>query len=270
MALGNYYVRKTTTSTAPVKRMFAKTSKKIVRKRKPVGKIFKSTNFMTLPREAIVKLNYKDVRGLSLASGASSSTLYNCMAGVPSPTVSNNPANGDKFITGFPEYSVFYQKYTPIGAKIKVTITNPNTTNLLRFVVLPRRLKETVTDDLADLDAMSYEQLISMPSAKYKTVSLGSAGFPIQSVSHYRSTKYMLDIKDIKDNEDILFSMPIELDTSISYNSGASVTNCWYYYVRVFNIGTGTSTGVELRTEMIYYMMFRNRQFIEQQVVAEI
>lgn len=271
MAAGKYYVRKTTTSTKP---MFNRPSKKVYKtnyrsnKRKPQRTAFRTNNMVTLPREAYVKMVYKDVQALTINSAASYADIYNCMSAVPNTATIGTIATGDKIVTGIPEYSAFYDEYTPTGVKIKVTITNPNATNLLRLVVLPRLCRESTGTDKTELDAMTYEQLISLPSAQTRTVSVATGGQPIQFIQMYRKTKYMLDIKDIKDNTFIKFEMPSGVDTTLM-TEGTSDIDCWYYYVRLFNIGAGTSTGIELRVEMIYYMLLRNRQFIEQLTAVE-
>lgn len=267
MALGTY---KYVTPSKPTHRYAKKTYKKSYKSKRTTKPktVFKTNSMVMLPREAYVKMVYKDVRLLTIAAGADTSLLYNCMSIAPRTATINTIATGDKLITGIPEYSVFYDNYTPTGAKIKVTITNNNSTNLLRFVVLPRLCKDSIGTDETELDAMTYEQLISMPSAQARTISLGTGGQPIQSIQMYRKTKYMLDIKDIKDNSQINFEMPVGVDTTLS-SWGSNDESCWYYYVAVFNIGAGAVTALECRVEMIYYMLLRNRQFIEQLTAVE-
>lgn len=257
-----------------VSKRYVKKAKTMPKKRskKTSKTVINTTKVVTIPREAYVKLNYKDIfLNPSIAAGAQLISVYNCMTVVPKADPSIGPVAGDKIVCGIPEWSTFYDQYTPLDVSIKLTVTNFNTANnFLSIVVLPRLVKDSLATDKIALDAMNYEQLSSMPNAKTTIIASGNNQRGQRSIYMKRSTKYMLDIKDIKDNSDINFQMPQGTNTA-NCTLGLDYDNCWYYYVRYFNRGGAVipQTTFEIRVDMMYTYFLRNRQFIEQLTSTE-
>lgn len=232
-------------------RYVKKTPKKATKKRLP----------MVLPKEKIIKSNWRGTSTLSLATGVANNGLFNCMSCAPITAAISSIAAGDDLITGIPEYSNFYGIYTPLKVKLSITVTNINATNPLRMCIIPRKTINTLSADLAILNAYTFNELMDLQGCVFRSVGSGTGGASTQKITMSRTTKFMMDVGDVRDESLFRFLMP-----NITSVSGISIGNVrqdsWFYYFRVVNEGSTTNSPIQVQYDMSYEILLRNQKFI--------
>lgn len=216
-------------------------------------------------RDTYVKFPW--LRTLQPNIGASSGQTYVFLGNslIPNPAVTTGVITaGDIWCSGVAEYSAFYNKYRVLGASIKIQITAISANNVLRAVLLPVALGgaesgggSSVATRVAELDALTYDQLAQQPFAQSKTIGLATGGNSARWFKSFRKTKYMLGIKDIRDQDNTLLQLP---DTNGSNGSIATTdSNAWFYYLRIFNSASATAQTVEVQVRLKYYTQLTGR-----------
>lgn len=247
--------------------------KKGMRKRFAKKTFVKNNNFSAalkstaLPRELFVKLKWSRITSETLPASSSFAIGYNATSVFPLSTTSGIPGVGATIVSQIPEYSLFYDNYTPLGASIKVFIINNRTTQMFyRCVLVPisTAIGGDMSSHITALASYDYNSLSSIQNAQTRVLGLGTGGNSACSFKMFRKTKDMLSIKDMRDQ----YEMKLDLPTSttggtLQINEGLS----WFYYLRVFN-SSGTASEVDLEVKMTYYYQLSNRKTITQVVTT--
>lgn len=183
-----------------------------------------------------------------------------------------NPNNvipaGEQYPGGLVEYASFYDKYTILGSSIKVflLVANSASSIVLRMVLIPiAPTPDSGTDDIAtminQLDGYTYQQLMSYPQAQHRLLMASNSGFGKSNVKAFRKTKYMFNVKDMKDDNDRFNEdMP---STAGANGRRPSENNQWGYYVRVFNDSSSNVTAVDFNVTMKLYFRLNQRRFVQ-------
>lgn len=225
-------------------------------------------------RETYVKLPWINTfSSTSLTTGTSSGRAFlgNSLVPFPASYASNSPAAGDEWVNGVSQYLAFYNLYRVLGASIKVQVVCQTSSGVTFGVALvpvttfgDGAALNTVTEKIAELDALSYDAVCMLPNAKCRLVGIGSGGNAVVHYKMFRKTKYMIGCKDIKDVEDTQCELPSAAGAGgsiICSSVGAADstgTPAWFYYVRVFNL-TGSTGSFDMQVKMKYYTQLFGR-----------
>lgn len=226
-------------------------------------------------KELYCKLKIANTEDTTVAVGSSTRRLY--LGNSPSIYPPQGalgafaaPANpipaGELLYGGFPEYASFYDKHRMLASKIRLegfVTTNAND-SFLRVVFIPIAPNPDSDNDaiqqmVNELDAYTFDQLMCYPNAKFKQAAIQTGGYARFRFSSYRKTKTMLNIQDMKDQEDLNVDMPT---TAAANSERPGETYLWGYYVRAFNT-TATAQSMKLTVSMIGYFQFNRRRYLQ-------
>lgn len=199
---------------------------------------------------------------ISASSGQTYVFLGNSL--IPNPASFVGTTSGDTWCSGVSEYASFYNLYRVLGTSIKIQITAISANNVLRAVLLPIALGDNETGAVggisarvAELDALTYDQLSQQPFAQSKTIGLATGGNSARWFKMFRKSKYMLGVKDIRDQDGSLLRLP---DTNGSNGTVAFQSpNAWFYYLRIFNSASASAQSVEVQVRLKYYVQLTGR-----------
>lgn len=219
-------------------------------------------------RETYVKLPWQDTDNLTLVAAANSSRLAflgNSLVGAPQDYTNIAPVAPTEWAAGVAEYATFYNKYRVLGASIRIQVVMHSGTDITAGVVLIPVAHggaeagvptNAVAERLAELDAMTYDQLCVQPYAKSRIIGVANSGNSTVILKMFRKTKYMISAKDIRDVEETLARLPNP------DGSGGTVIlssrSAWFYYFRLFNLSAGNLT-YDLQARMKYYANLSGR-----------
>lgn len=227
------------------------------------NKVRSSLNSTILPKELYVKLPFSDVATLSTAGGGVSRS-YNMTSIAPLDTAANI-AVGSKIVASIPEYSPFYDNYTPLGASIKIMITNNTSTTLaFRCVLVPITVSNTanISTQAALLDTYDYEDLSSIPGSITRIMGVSNSSTSAVYFKSFRKTKNMLSIKDTRDASFLKLDLPV---VTIGGTASILEDQCWFYYFKTFATGT---TNIDIYTKIKFYYMLSGRKTITQAITT--
>lgn len=216
-------------------------------------------------RETFVKLPYMKTQNVSLGATSSTSIAYlgNSLIPTPASYASASPSAGDVWCSGVQEYANFYNQYRVLGCSLKIQLVSVvGTGNIFRCVLLPIALggaetgSHTITGRIAELDALSYDNLCMQPYAQSKILGLSTGGNAACYFKMFRKSKSMLAIKDIRDDENTLVNLPDPDGSGGQMIINASDT--WFYYLRIFNQHSSTQT-IEVSAKLKYYTQLSGR-----------
>lgn len=215
-------------------------------------------------RELYVKLHLTQSRNqnITASSGFTLAILGNSL--IPLPQLYNGTiSSGDLWCAGVTEYASFYNLYRVLGSSIKLQLTQINTANVLRCVIVPVAVggPETgtsynVADKITELDSLTYDQLIQQPYVTNRILGIASGGPNTLFLKLFRKSKSMIAVKDIRDNQDTMLRLP-----DITGSNGqilCSSPNAWFYYIRIFN-AAGTATTIDYSIKVKYYVQLAGR-----------
>lgn len=217
-------------------------------------------------RDTYVKFPW--LRTLQPTINAASAQTYvwlgNSLVPQPASYSSSTPTAGDTWCSGVAEYSTFYNLYRVLGSSIKIQITAISANNVLRAVLLPIAFSgpETgtgafISNRIAELDALTYDQLAQQPFAQAKTIGLATGGNSSRFFKMFRKTKYMLGCKDIRDNEQSRVKLPDP--TGADGQICVLDVNAWFFYLRIFNSAPATQQTIEVQARLKYYAQLTGR-----------
>jgi len=225
-------------------------------------------------RETYVKLPWVNTfSSTSLTTGTSSGRAFlgNSLVPFPASYASNSPAAGDEWVSGVSQYSAFYNLYRVLGSSIKVQVICQTQSGFtFGFAIVPiatfgdGSALNSVTEKIAELDALSYDAVTMLPNAKCRMVGIGSGGNANVFYKMFRKTKAMIGCKDIKDVEDTQCELPSGAGAGGSIicasvgTADSTGTPAWFYYVRVFNL-TGSTGSFDMQVKMKYYTQLFGR-----------
>lgn len=216
-------------------------------------------------RDSYVKFPW--LRTISTApAGVSANTLVflgNSLIPNPASLSSNTPSAGDIWCSGVSEYAAFYNNYRVLGSSIKIQITSISSNNVFRVVLLPimaggaeSGAPGTIATRVAELDALTYDQLAQQPFAQSKTLGIATGSNATRFFKMFRKSKYMLGIKDIRDKENTLLNLPDP--TGSNGEITVQADDSWFYYLRVFNT-SGSAQTAEVQVRLKYYTQLTGR-----------
>lgn len=229
----------------------------------------------TYSRELYQKLRWVKLESLTAPLTSSIRRVY--LGNSPSPyppqgalTAFAVPAvaipAGEVYPGGFVENAAYYDKYNVLGSSIKIRGHVTATTGglIIRMVLIPIMpspdgATDTLENMINQLDAYTFDQLMSFPQAQYKQIICAASGHAQFMFKAFRKTKTMLQFKDIKDVPEQSADMP---DTAAAGGERPNSANQWGYYLRAFN-STPTNTTIETTTEMKLYMRYFQRRFVQ-------
>lgn len=229
----------------------------------------------TYSRELYQKLRWVKLEALTAPLTSSIRRLYLGNSASPYPpqgalTVFAAPAAdipaGEVYPGGFVENASFYDKFNIMGSSIKIFGQIPATTSgiICRVVLIPimpspDAATDTIENMVNQLDAYSFDQLMSYPQAQFRQVICASSGHAQFSFKSFRKTKTMLQFKDMKDQETQAMDMP---DTAAAAGKRPASQYQWGYYLRAFN-STGTAFNIETTVTMKLYVRYFQRRFVQ-------
>lgn len=219
---------------------------------------------LTNSKQLYVKLRWTQIQTSTIAAGSFGSNAFNCTSCAPLSLAPGIPV-GSEFYSGIPEYSDFYDNYTPLGTSISIRILNNRTIETFyRAVLVP------VSTSLGDmpthrtiLDGYDYSDLAGLPGAQTRVLGLGTGGAAMASFKMFRKTKGMIAVKDIRDNEILKQDLPV--GTSGGFCTTAENTS-WFYYLKIFNSNATQATTIETEVKLKTYFMLSGRKTITQAV----
>lgn len=180
------------------------------------------------------------------------------------------PAAGDYLPAGAAEYSNFYDQYVIYGSSITVEAINTSVTTsavnaVLRAVLLAVPVSQSSNDDWdstkTQLDAYTYEQLLSWPFAKWRMIASGNGGNNRLKFKMFRKTKSMSGIKDVRDNQ-VLFGGSLPDGILATGGSTAIIPTCGFmYYLRFYNLSSATAFDIDITVRMKLYVCMTSREF---------
>jgi len=213
-------------------------------------------------RELYVKMKYSTIKEISSASGPRYTILGNSLIPFPASYSSNTPTAGDIWVAGINQYCLQYNLYRVLGCSVSAQYVSEST-NVTRIVMVPftyggaseALASTTISDKIAELDALTYDELSSLPYAQSKLVGSNAGGPNVCYMKMFRKTKNMLGCKDLRDNEDTLLAFPNlgGLDGTIQTNSRSS----YGFYYKIF-AGASTVTS-EVQFKISYYVQLSGR-----------
>lgn len=163
------------------------------------------------------------------------------------------PQPGDTWAAGVSQYAGFYDRYRVDGSSIKINIVNRTAGAFLKCVLLSAPITTTLSQLVTDLDALSYEDLMSWQYASWKNALFSGNN---QSVwfNKFRKTKHMLSYKNASDNNEVESLLPNPNGSGGSYPVQSNTG--YIYYLRLFNQNGATGTSpitYDLTIRMILY-----------------
>lgn len=263
-----YYARKS--YRRPYRRPYRKVYRKKARSRYSKKRFTKySTKQRTQvkapvnSRETFVKLPWQQTAQLQFFSTTPQTLAFLGNSLNPFGTYSGgSPIASSVWASGVSEYANFYERYRVLGASLKIRMISVTSSGLFRCVLIPIMAggiegsgASDVAGRIAELDALTYDQLSVQPYAQARTIGLANGGNAVTSFKIFRKSKYMLACKDYLDQADTQCEMP-QPDGS----GGTIITsgsNTWFYYFRVFN-PTANNT-LEYTAKMKFYCQLSGR-----------
>lgn len=203
-------------------------------------------------RETYVKLPWQDTDNLTLVSAGNSSrfaVLGNSLVGVPADYTNIAPVNPTEWAAGVNEYAQFYNKYRVLGASVKIQVVLHSGTDITAGCVLIPIAHggaeggvpvNAVAERLAELDALTYDELCLQPHAKSKLIGVANSGNSSVFFKMFRKTKQMISARDIRDVEECLLRLPNPGGTGGTVL--LSSRSAWFFYFRLFNLSAGNLT----------------------------
>lgn len=141
---------------------------------------------------------------------------------------------------GFDEMSIFYNRYTVLGSRIKVTISN--------LSGVPIQVCLCPTFDSA---GTAYNVLSVSPHSKEVTVNALGSGNAVRTISSYMSTKVILGRDPLGSD-----------DYSALFNTNP--TTQWYWSILMAPVDSATSTLVVYNVTVTYYVLLSVRKKVAQ------
>lgn len=216
-------------------------------------------------RETYVKLPWINTwTTQSLGSLASSNYVFlgNSLIPFPADFTSPTPTAGDEWVSGVTEYANFYNQYRVLGSSIKLQITAQSAV-VFGVCLVPIMAggaesgAQNIAGRIAELDALTYDQLSMQPYAQTKMVGLGTGGNANCYLKMFRKTKTMLACKDIKDNENTQTNLPDP--TGFGGFKIINAPAAFFYYFRMSNLTTTASSNFSLQVKMKFYTQLSGR-----------
>lgn len=206
-----------------------------------------------ISRQTQVKLPWSESITSTVTGG--SSVSYWWLGNSVCPTsvgVDGTPDPGDTYAAGVAQYAGFYNRYRVDGASIKINIINRTNNAYINCVLLSAPLTDSLSNTITNLDALSYDDLMSWQYASWKG-SLGSGNNQSIWFNKYRKTKHMLSYRNASDNNEVEFSLPNSNGQNGTYPSQANTG--YVYYLRLFNVQTTPPTTVSfaMTVKMLLY-----------------
>lgn len=163
--------------------------------------------------------------------------------------------SGNKIVAGADAWSAFFNDYYSYGSKLSVEVINNSTTSA-RCVLL------AVTDStpVSQLDALTYEELLSYPGVQKRYLGISTGGNERLIMKGFRKTKNMLGIKDLVDNDDLKMINPATLSLP---SAVVTPDHYWYWYFRAIP-SNNVDTTVTLSATFKYtgYYKLVEREFV--------
>lgn len=268
------YVRRRTFSRRPVHKRYGKkyNRRRFTKKRFSRNNVNQLTMRAPLASRLLrVKLPWVKTFTASVNQSASATYAFQGNSIVPYTASGqsglNSAAVGDSLPAGEVEYSALYDKYFINGSSIKVEAVNTSGTTatpLLRAVLLAIPFSNDDADDSwsdnkAQLDAYTYEQLLAWPYAKWRMIAPNTGGASRLVFKMFRKTKNMCGLKDLRDNEGYGTRMTDGVSTT-AHIPGIPAKG-FMYYLRFFQNGSSTAATLDITVRMSLYCTMTDREF---------
>lgn len=159
------------------------------------------------------------------------------------------PANNNKMPAGAQQYADFFKSYTCYGSLLDVEVVNTGN-QPIECIMFP--VPGTVA--VSELDSYSSEELLSYPGVQKYVIGLGSGGTNHRRLKAFCSTKSILGVKDIADNDNLV---GLVLPTSATVPS-----NYWFWYVRFLTLDPSTASAASMIFKITNYFKLIDRKFI--------
>lgn len=209
-----------------------------------------------ISRQTQVKLPWSETITSTFQGTGTASVSYWWLGNslLPTSTMTGGvPQPGDTWAAGVSQYAGFYDRYRVDGSSIKINVVNRTAGAFLKCVLLSAPITTNLSNLLTQLDALSYEDLMSWQYASWKNALFSGNN---QSVwfNKFRKTKHMLSYKNASDNNEVEFELPNPNGTGGSYSTFPNTG--YVYYLRLFNqtgaAGTSPIT-YDLTVKMVLY-----------------
>lgn len=214
------------------RRKFVYRKRRIMRKRQnnPSKMTFKPRKQLGLafPERYLTKVKGTLLLNTAASSGALSYQVYgNSITDFGAGLSSEN-------VSGFSSLAAIYNKCIVYGSKIKVNFANSTTTP--KYVILWPQPDSSSTPS-------NIRAMMDQPYSKSRQVS-ANTGQGKAFLTQYIASKRIFALKDLKDNEDLVFGL----------STPSTPIKAWSWYFRIDN-GTGSGTDADLtKIEIVYYI----------------
>lgn len=173
---------------------------------------------------------------------------------------------GEILFGGIPEYASFYDKVRMPACKINLQcfLTTNSADSFVRAVMIPigpnpDGVGDEIQDMINQLDAYTFEQLMTYPQAQYRQIAIQTGGYAKFTFKSFRKAKAMLSFKDIRDEEPLNNDMPTSTGASPQRPSS---TYQWGWYVRWFNDTAALQT-IKYTVTAKGYFNFNKRRYVQ-------
>lgn len=194
------------------------------------------------------------------------------------------PGAGDSFPGGILEYSRLYDKYVCYGSSLYIEAVNaslPANTVIptIRAVLLAVPYSRIDTDNINhtdswdgvrnQLNSYTYDQLLVWPGAKFRMIASGYGGNNRLVFKMYRSTRSLLGVKDMRDNNQWDYGLGGYLPDGQSNIPEAVIRTQinpaygFMYFLKLFasTVPVGQTFTVQVTVRMKLYMGLSSREF---------
>lgn len=224
-----------------------------------------------ISRQTQVKLPWSETITSNIPNGTDSISYWwlgNSLFPASSSSSSSFAQPGDTWAAGVSQYMGFYRRYRVDASSIKINLVNRTPGAFLKCVLLSTPLSKPLNEMIPELDALSYEDLMSWQYASWKSAT-GAGNNQSIWFNKFRKTKHMLSYRNASDNQEVEFSLP---DPDGTDGTRPTNPNTGYlYYLRMFN-QTGTQPSIlayDMTVKMILYTTLLSPTLRTQLVVPE-